>query len=312
MSDMMVREQRADCLHVELAGTAMRNPVLTASGCFGWGREYSQYYPLHQLGGVCAKAVTEHPRDGNAVPRVTEVTAGMLNAIGLANPGLEEVLQSELPWLASQDVCVWVNIAGAELEEYCSIAQAVAATNLAQVLELNVSCPNVKQGGLAFGTDPDVLKHLVAEVRGLVDMPLFVKLSPNVTDIRPLAEAAVEGGADGLTLINTLRGMAVDVANRRPILSTVHGGLSGPAIKPVALSMVYQVAKVVDVPIVGCGGIVSGQDALEFIMVGAHAVQVGTANFTDPWAGPRIVSEIAAWMHQEGVRSLDEIRGSAL
>ncbi len=299
-------------LTVDLGSVTMRNPVLTASGCFGWGREYSQYYPLNQLGGVCAKAVTVSPRDGNSVPRVTEVTAGMLNAIGLANPGIAEVLNSELPWLAAQDVCVWVNIAGAALEEYCQLAEAVADTQLADVLELNVSCPNVKQGGLAFGTDPAVLKRLVRAVRERVNTPLFVKLSPNVTDIRPLAEAAVEAGADGLTLVNTLRGMAVDVKARQPVLSTVHGGLSGPAIKPVALSMVYQTAKTVDVPIVGCGGITSGSDALEFFMVGAGAVQVGTANFTDPWAGPRIVREIEEWMLQEGVRSLDEIRGIAL
>ena len=299
-------------LAVDLGHTKLRNPVLTASGCFGWGREYANYYPLNQLGGVCAKAVTEEPRAGNPVPRVTEVTGGMLNAIGLANPGLDVVISEELPWLAQQDVPIWVNIAGASVREYCTIAEHISATGLSTALEVNVSCPNVKQGGLAFGTDPKVLYELVRAVRQSTSLPLYIKLSPNVTDIRPLAEAAARAGADGLTLINTLRGMALDLKTRRPVLSTVHGGLSGPAIKPVALSMVYQTAQVVDIPILGCGGIMTGTDAIEFIMVGAAAVQVGTGNFTDPLRAPQVIQEIHDWLEKEGVKSLEEIRGCAL
>lgn len=301
---------RAANLAVQCAGVPMRNPVMPASGCFGWGREYSRYYPLRTLGSVVAKAVTKEARPGNDTPRIAETPGGMLNAIGLANPGLERVLADELPWLAGQDVPVWVNVAGSDEEEYCMVAAAIDASGMADVLELNVSCPNVKRGGLAFGTEPSILKGLVTAVRRVTDLPLFVKLTPNVTDAGVLAEAAVAAGADGLTVMNTLRGMAIDLDRRCPVLANGQGGLSGPAVKPVALAMVYQLARTVDVPIIGCGGIQSGTDAVEFIMAGADAVQVGTANFTDPYAMPRIIAEMQTWMERSGAASIAEIKGA--
>ena len=257
-------------LSVELAGLKLRNPVMPASGCFGFGREYAKYYPLNQLGAVVVKAVTRLPRQGNPTPRVAEVTGGMLNAIGLANPGLEAVLNHELPWLAKQDVPVIVNVAGAAVEEYVEVARSIADSGLAAAIELNVSCPNVKAGGISFGVDPGVLKNLVAEVKQVCRIPLFVKLTPNVTDIRELALAAQAGGADGLSLINTLIGMKIDLNSRRPVLANKIGGLSGPAVKPVAVRMVYETAQVVDIPIIGMGGIATGADAVEFIMAGAR------------------------------------------
>lgn len=299
-------------LTANLAGLTLRNPVMPASGCFGFGKEYSEYYPLQELGAVVVKATTLHPRLGNPTPRVTEVTGGMLNAIGLANPGLEKVLAEELPWLAKQDVPIIVNVAGDTVEDYCEVVHNICTSNFAQAIELNVSCPNVELGGLAFGVDAKVLKNLVEAVKAHSTLPLYVKLSPNVTRIQDLALAAAEGGADGLSLINTLIGMQIDLAARKPILANRTGGLSGRAIKPVAVRMVYDVAKTVKLPIIGMGGIYSGRDAAEFIMAGAWAVQVGTANFTDPHACPRIIAELASWMEQEGVKNLEEIRGCAL
>lgn len=299
-------------LTVDLAGLYLRNPVMPASGCFGFGKEYSEYYPLNQLGAVVVKATTLSPRLGNPTPRVAEVTAGMLNAIGLANPGLDKVLEEELPWLSQQDVPVFVNVAGDTVDEYCEVVQRVSDSNLAQAIELNVSCPNVKLGGLAFGVDATVLRGLVEAVRKHCTLPLIVKLSPNVTRIQDLALAAAEGGADGLSLINTLIGMQIDLSARKPLLGNGTGGLSGRAIKPVALRMVYDVAKAVKLPIIGIGGIYSGRDAAEFIMAGAWAVEVGTANFTDPYACPRIIAELASFMEAEGIRDLKEIRGCAL
>lgn len=299
-------------LKVELAGLTLKNPVMPASGCFGFGREYSEYYSLNQLGAVVVKATTLHPRLGNPTPRVTEVTAGMLNAIGLANPGLDKVLQEELPWLAKQNVPIIVNVAGDMVDDYCEVVDKICQSNFAQAIELNVSCPNVELGGLAFGVDAKVLRNLVEAVRQVCTLPLFVKLSPNVTRIQDLAVAAAEGGADGLSLINTLIGMQIDLSTRKPVLANRTGGLSGRAIKPVALRMVYDVAKEVKLPIIGLGGIYSGRDAAEFIMAGAWAVQVGTANFTDPMACPRIIMELADFMETEGIKNLTEIRGCAL
>lgn len=299
-------------LNVNLAGLELRNPVMPASGCFGFGREYSEYYSLDQLGAVVVKATTLYPRKGNATPRVTEVTAGMLNAIGLANPGVDQVITEELPWLVQQGVPIFVNVAGDTVEDYCEVVERICASGLAQAIELNVSCPNVELGGLAFGVDPGVLRGLVETVHEVCTLPLFVKLSPNVTRIQDLALAAAEGGAHGLSLINTLVGMQIDLATRRPLLANRTGGLSGRAIKPVALRMVYDVAKEVDLPIIGMGGIYSGRDAAEFIMAGAWAVEVGTANFTDPYACPRIISELASFMEEEGIKDIEEIRGCAL
>lgn len=299
-------------LTVDLGGLKLRNPVMPASGCFGFGREYSEYYSLDTLGAVVVKATTLKPRLGNPTPRVTEVTGGMLNAIGLANPGLSKVLTEELPWLERQNVPIFVNVAGDTVEDYCSVVDEVCRSGLAQAIELNVSCPNVELGGLAFGVNPSVLRGLVEEVRKVCTLPLYVKLSPNVTRIQDLAVAAASGGADGLSLINTLVGMQIDLATRKPALANKTGGLSGPAIKPVAVRMVYEVAREVNLPIVGMGGICSGRDAAEFIMAGAWAVEVGTANFTDPYACPRIVAELKSFMEAEGITNLEEIRGCAL
>jgi dihydroorotate dehydrogenase (NAD+) catalytic subunit len=299
-------------LEVDLGGLQLRNPVMPASGCFGFGREYGEYYSLDELGAVVVKATTLYPRLGNPTPRVTEVTGGMLNAIGLANPGLDEVLAEELPWLAGQNVPIFVNVAGDTVEDYCEVVEQVSRSGLAQAVELNVSCPNVKLGGLAFGVDATVLRGLVEEVRKVCTLPLFVKLSPNVTRVQDLALAAACGGADGLSLINTLIGMQIDLTTRKPVLANKTGGLSGRAIKPVAVRMVYDVAREVDLPIIGMGGIYSGRDAAEFIMAGAWAVEVGTANFTDPYACPRIIAELRSFMQEEGIKNIEEIRGCAL
>ena len=299
-------------LSVIITGLTLKNPVMPASGCFGFGREYGEYYSLDRLGAVVVKATTLHPRLGNSTPRVTEVTGGMLNAIGLANPGLDQVLEEELPWLANQNVPVIVNVAGDTVEDYCIVVDQICQSGLAHAIELNVSCPNVERGGLAFGVDPQVLRRLVEAVRPYCTLPLIVKLSPNVSRIQDVAMAAAEGGADALSLINTLVGMQIDLRTRRPVLANRTGGLSGPAIKPVAVRMVYDVAKAVDLPLIGMGGIFTGKDALEFIMAGASAVAVGTANFTDPRACPRIIRELRELMAAEGIKNLEEIRGCAL
>lgn len=302
-------------LSVQLAGLELKNPVMPASGCFGFGEEYGALYPLDQLGAVVVSAVTQNARPGNAAPRVTEVTGGMLNAIGLANPGVEQVLRGELPRLASlagPNVPIIVNVAGATKEEYCAVVSRICRSGLAQAIELNVSCPNVDLGGLAFGADRGVLRDLVEAVRSSCSLPLFVKLSPNVTRIQDLAVAAAEGGADGLSLINTLIGMEIDIKARRPVLANRTGGLSGPSIKPVAVRMVYEVAREVNLPIVGMGGIGTAEDVIEFVMAGAWAVMVGTANFTDPYACPKIIGDLRLFMEKEGINNLEEIRGCAL
>lgn len=299
-------------LSVELAGLKLRNPVIPASGCFGFGREYAGYYSLDKLGAIAVKATTLEPRLGNPTPRVAEVKAGMLNAIGLANPGVEKVLAEDLPWLATQNVPIIVNVAGETVEQYCEVTERLSESGMVQGIELNVSCPNVKAGGITFGVDPVILEDLVAKVRRVCSIPLFVKLSPNVSDIVELAHAAEQGGADGLSLINTLIGMRIDTRTRQPVLANKTGGLSGPAIKPVAVRMVYQVAQAVKIPIIGMGGIYTGLDAIEFIMAGATAIMVGTANFTNPFACPQIITEIAEFMEQENIKNLSEIRGCAL
>ncbi len=299
-------------LSVEIAGIHLKNPVMPASGCFGYGKEYSEYYELNKLGAVVVKGTTLKERLGNQTPRVTEVTAGMLNAIGLANPGAKRVVEQELPWLAKQKVPIIVNIAGETVNDYCQVTEIVSQSGLAQAIELNVSCPNVKLGGLTFGADPRVLEDLVFRVKQVCNIPLIVKLSPNVTSIRDLAIAAEQGGAEVISLINTLIGMKIDLKTGKPVLANKIGGLSGPAVKPVAIRMVYEVAKTVNLPIIGMGGIYTGEDAIEFIMAGAKAVMVGTANFTDPLACLNIIAGIENYMMNNGIVSLETIRGCAL
>lgn len=299
-------------MSVEFAGIKLKNPVMPASGCFGFGREYAKFYDLSKLGAIVVKATTKEPRKGNPTPRVTEVWGGMLNAIGLANPGLDKVIAEELPWLQQFGIPVIVNVAGETIEEYCTVVEGICQSGLAHGIELNVSCPNVERGGLSFGVNPKVLTELLEAVRRVCTLPLIVKLSPNVTDIVEIAQAAESAGADGLSLINTLVGMKIDINTGKPILARGSGGLSGPAIKPVAVRMVYQVAKVVSIPILGIGGITSAEDVIEFVMAGATAVEVGTANFTNPYACPEIIAELENYMRKHGIRSLDDIRGCAL
>lgn len=299
-------------MSVNLLGLKLKNPVMPASGCFGFGKEYSKYYDLNKLGAIVVKATTQKARLGNPTPRVAEVTCGMLNSIGLANPGLDKVLSDELPWLKSYSLPVIVNVAGETVEEYCSVVDWISRSKLAHAIELNVSCPNVAQGGLSFGADSKVLSELLKRVRGVCSLPLIVKLSPNVTDIVEIGLAAQEAGADAISLINTLIGMKIDINTGRPVLARKVGGLSGPAIKPVAIRMVYQLAEVLKLPIIGIGGIYTAEDVIEFIMAGASAVQIGTANFTNPMAMPDIIDDLERYMKEKGIKDLDQIRGCAL
>lgn len=293
----------------DLGFACLKNPIMPASGCFGWGREYSQLFALNILGAVVTKAVTPEPRPGNPGPRVTETPGGVLNAIGLENRGLTAALTEELPWLQSQGVPILVNVAGRTEEDYVQVAEALGDQNLLG-LELNLSCPNVREGGISFGTDAKTVYKLVSRVRQVCPLPLVVKLTPNVTDITEPARWAEAGGADALTVINTLRGMAINVRTRRPVLGNVTGGLSGPAIKPVALSMVWQVATAVSIPVIGCGGIAQVEDVVEFLLAGAAAVQVGSAAFADPLLLPRLVSDLESWLEREKC-SVEELVGAA-
>lgn len=299
-------------LRVNLLGMALKNPVMPASGCFSFGKEASEYYDLNELGAMVVKATTWEERQGNPTPRVAETPAGMLNAIGLQNPGVEAVMTNELPWLRRfSELPVVVNVAGTAAEDYVLTAKALCESPDVDAIELNISCPNVRCGGIQFGTDPDMAAEIVRAVKAVTTVPLIVKLSPNVTDIRAMAIACAEAGADGLSLINTLVGMKIDLNSRRPLLANGIGGLSGPAIRPVAVRMVYEVTQVVDLPVIGMGGITSGEDAIEFLMAGANAVAVGTANFTDPWACPRIVREMRAWCADNGVERVTDLIGAA-
>lgn len=296
-------------LSVELAGIRMQNPVMTASGTFGYGKEFAPYFDLNRLGALVVKTITLEPRPGNPPPRIVETPAGMLNAIGLQNAGLEAFLQEHLPYLRQFPPPLIVNIAGHTIEEFTTLASRLSQVEGVAGIELNVSCPNLADG-LVFGTDALLLSSLVESVRKVTTRPLLVKLTPNVTDIVLMARSAVEAGADGLSLINTLLGMAIDIETRRPKLANVTGGLSGPAIKPVALRMVYQVAKSVRVPIVGMGGIMSAQDALEFLIAGAQAVAVGTANFIDPTSCLRVIEGLESYLIEHRISRLQDLIGT--
>ncbi|ADG06062.1 dihydroorotate dehydrogenase family protein [Kyrpidia tusciae DSM 2912] len=298
-------------LSVELAGIRLHNPVMPASGCFSYGREMSRWYDLSRLGAIVVKGTTLELRPGNPTPRVAETPSGMLNAIGLQNPGVDRVIAEELPALRQYGVPVIVNVAGSVVEEYVETARRLSGSRDVAALELNISCPNVRCGGMHFGTDPDMAAEVTAAVKAVSRVPVFVKLSPNVTDIVALAQAVERAGADGLSMINTLVGMRIDIERRRPILANFFGGLSGPAIKPVALRMIYEVSRVVRIPIIGMGGITSGEDAVEFFMAGASAVAVGTANFIKPTACVDILDELAAWCRNHGVRAVRELIGAA-
>lgn len=296
-------------LYTELPGLQLKNPIMPASGCFGFGREYSQLYDLNSLGAIMIKATTVEPRFGNSTPRVAETTAGMLNAIGLQNPGLLKVMDEELPWLEQFDVPIIANIAGSIEEDYVQVAKEISTARNVHALELNISCPNVKTGGIAFGTIPEVAKKLTKKVKEVAEVPVYVKLSPNVTNIVEMAQAVEAGGADGLTMINTFIGMSLDLKTGKPILANKAGGLSGPAIKPMALRMIYEVSQKVSLPIIGMGGISSAEDVLEYFYAGASAVAVGTANFVDPFACPKIIAELPALLDELRIDHLSECTG---
>lgn len=295
-------------LKVNIGGVVLKNPVTVASGTFGSGREFAEFIDLNRLGAVTVKGVSSIPWKGNPAPRIAETYGGMLNSVGLQNPGVEEFIKNDIPFLRQYDTKIIVNIAGKTIEEYCDVAEKLSHADI-DLIELNISCPNVKEGGVAFGIDARMAKEVTREVKRHSKHPVIVKLSPNVTDITQIAKAVAEGGADGLSLINTLLGMAIDIHRRKPVLANVVGGFSGPAIKPVALRMVYQVAKAVSLPIIGMGGITTGEDAIEFILTGATAVAVGTANFRNPRATMDVLDGIKEYMLNNGIKSLDEIRG---
>lgn len=297
-------------LAVHLPGLDLKNPIIPASGCFGFGEEYARYFDLNKLGSIMVKATTLEPRFGNPTPRVAETASGMLNAIGLQNPGLDVVMADKLPWLNEHfpELPIIANVAGSEEADYVAVCAKIGDAPNVKAIELNISCPNVKHGGQQFGTNPDVAYELVKACKAAANVPLYVKLSPNVTDIVPIAQAAEAAGADGLTMINTLMGVRFDLKTRQPILANVTGGLSGPAIKPVALKLIHQVAQVVELPIIGMGGVMTAQDVLEFYMAGASAVAVGTANFANPTVCPEIIEKLPEVMDRYGIESLEKLR----
>ena len=297
-------------LHVDFLGKRLAGPVIAASGTFGYGEEYADMFDLKVLGGVCSKGLTLHGKYGNEGERLYETSAGLINSIGLQNPGVAHFIDEELPRMLALGTAVFANLGGGSIEDYEQGAALLDATAV-DFIELNISCPNVKQGGIAYGIRADSAKEVVSRVRAATKKPLVVKLSPQAEDIPRMAAACVEAGADALSLVNTFQACAIDLERRRPVFNNIFAGLSGPAVKPIALRMVWQAVGAVDVPVIGLGGITSGLDALEFIMAGAAAVQVGTANFMDPRACGRITAEIGQWMDRHGVKDLSEIRGCA-
>lgn len=299
-------------LEVNLGGMILNNPITVASGTFGYGVEYEPFVDIASLGAVIVKGTTLEPRMGNPPPRICETPSGMLNAIGLENPGVEAFINQHLPVLRSRNAIVIVNIAGNTVEEYAKLAQILNGQPGIAGLEINISCPNVKKGGLQFGTDPGMVQEVVAAVKSQTSLPVMAKLSPNVTDIVAIARAAERGGADCLSLINTLLGMAIDIERRKPILANTFGGLSGPAIKPVALRMVYQVASEVPLPIMGEGGISSTRDVIEFLMAGATAVSIGTANFVNPLVTQEVLTGLKDYMKRHQITSIKDLIGTAL
>jgi dihydroorotate dehydrogenase (NAD+) catalytic subunit len=298
-------------LGIEITGIRLKNPLLVSSGTFGNGREYADWLDIERLGGVMTKSVTLEPCHGNPPPRLWETPCGMLNSIGLENRGLEHFLNMELPWLSGMDLPVWVNVAGFSPGEYVELAKEVSDCGMADAIELNISCPNVKKGGIHFSTDPLEASALVEKVKGVADIPVYVKLTPRCGDIAGMARAMAEAGADGLSLINTFPAMAVDIETARPRLANVAGGLSGPAIHPIAVLAVWEVARAVDLPIIGMGGIWSWKDAVELMLVGATAVAVGTLNFTDPAASLRIIEGMSGYLERKGLASAADLVGRA-
>ena len=298
-------------MKVNIAGVEFKNPVITASGTFGFGKEFSQYIDISKLGGITLKGLTLAPREGNKPPRIAETPAGILNSVGLQNPGIEDFLKDELPAIKNFDTVLIANISGNTIEDYCSIAEKLSDSDI-DMIEMNISCPNVKSGGIVFGTQPETVNKITGEVKKYCKKPLIVKLSPNVTDITEIARAAEAGGADALSLINTILGMKIDIHTKRPVLANNVGGLSGPAVKPVAVRMVWQVANAVKVPLIGMGGIMTGEDAVEFMLAGATAVAVGTGMFKDPEMSVKVVNGIEKYLKDKGINDVKELIGAVV
>ncbi len=297
-------------LTIAIGGMTLKNPVMTASGTFGYGEEYAPFVDLNRLGAVVVKGLSLEPRSGNAPPRIMETPSGMLNAVGLQNIGVRDFIARKLPFLRQYDTAVIVNIFGETVDEYRRVAEILSCTEGVHALEVNISCPNVKRGGITFGASPDAAAEVTRQIRGETDLPLIVKLTPNVTDIVGIALAVEAAGADAVSLINTLTGMSVDIERRRPHLANVTGGLSGPAIRPVALRMVWQAVRAVKVPVIGIGGIRSASDALEFLIAGARAVEIGTANFIQPAATMEVLDGIVDYMNRHKIGKITDLIGS--
>ena len=295
-------------LNVKMCGIDFKNPVIAASGTFGFGEEYNDFYDVSKLGGISSKGLTLNKKEGNFGTRVFETQGGVLNSVGLQNPGVENFIKIELPKMEKQNTVILANVGGGCIEDYLEAVERLNSTNV-HFIELNISCPNVKQGGMAFGIKSAVAAGIVKSVKSICKKPLIVKLSPNAEDIVDMAYKCCEAGADSLSLVNTFKGMAIDIRTRKPVFDNVVAGLSGPAIKPIALRMVYEVCKVVNIPVIGMGGITTGKDAIEFIMAGAELIQVGTANFIKPDICVDIIDEIEAFMVRENIKDLSEIRG---
>lgn len=303
----MLKRSNIPNLSVNIAGVKFKNPVIAASGCFGYGQEYAEIFDLNKLGGFVVKGISLKPQQGNKTPRIVETPSGMLNAIGLQNVGLENFVKLKLPFLRKLDTKVIVNLYGKKIVEYAELAEKLSGEKGISFLEVNISCPNVEKGGMAFGHDPKVVFKLVKEVKKKSKIPVIVKLSPNTDKIKEIAKSAEDAGADAVSLINTLLGMAIDIDKRKPVLANVTGGLSGPAIKPIALRMVWQVARSVKIPVIGMGGITDYSDALEFIIAGAAAVQVGTANFINPLITLEIIEGIGLYLRKNKIQNINSL-----
>lgn len=295
-------------LRVNIAGVEFKNPVITASGTFGFGQEYARIYDISRLGGISCKGTTLHERPGNPAPRIAETPSGILNSVGLQNPGVDAFIRDDLPFLKKQNTVVIANVAGSQVEDYVETVRRLQGTGV-DMIELNISCPNVKEGGVSFGTSAKSVENITKQVKAVAEQPLMIKLTPNVTDITETAAAAEAGGADAVSLINTLTGMKIDINTRRPILKNNTGGMSGAAVFPVALRMVWQVANRVKIPVVGMGGITKWQDAVEMFLAGASAVQIGTANFTDAYTPLKVIAGINEYLDERGEKSVSDIVG---
>lgn len=295
-------------LHVNIAGVDFKNPVITASGTFGFGQEYAKLYDISRLGGISCKGTTLHERPGNPAPRIAETPSGILNSVGLQNPGVDAFIRDDLPFLKKQNTVIIANIAGSQIEDYVETVRRLQGTAV-DMIELNISCPNVKEGGVSFGTSAKSVENITKRVKAVAEQPLMIKLTPNVTDITETAAAAEAGGADAVSLINTLTGMKIDINSRRPLLKNNTGGMSGAAVFPVALRMVWQVANRVNIPVVGMGGIAKWEDAVEMLLAGATAVQIGTANFTDAYTPLKVIHGLAEYLDAHGEKSVTDIIG---